>query len=93
VEKAFGKPPGARIVVARQSAAVESREAGGQRPRLPFEQLFQLNAYDQPFPRDPTVVDTLKQTGVIQPSAPLPGREAEVEALRQKYNLPRCGMI
>jgi nitroreductase len=94
VEKAFGLPPSARIVVAQTVGyPVESIEAGGQRPRLPFEQLFQLNAYGQPFLRDPAVVETLKKTGLIQPQAPLPGREEEVEAIRQKYELPRCGMI
>lgn len=94
VEKAFGLPPSARIVVAQTVGyPAESLEAGGQRPRLPFEELFQLNAYGQPFPRDPAVVDTLKQTGLVQPAAPLAGRDEEVEALRQKYKLPRCGMI
>ncbi|MFO1376982.1 MAG: nitroreductase family protein [Steroidobacteraceae bacterium] len=94
VEKAFGLPPTARIVVAQTVGyPAESREAGGQRPRLPFEQLFQLNAYDNPFPRDPAVLAELRQSRLLQPEAPLPGREEEVEALRRRYDLPRCGMI
>ena len=94
VEKAFGLPPSARIgVVQTVGYPEESKAAGGQRPRLPFEQLFQLNAYGQPFPRDPAVVAELQQSRLLQPTAPLPGREEEVEALRVKYNLPRNGMI
>ena len=30
---------------------------------------------------------------MIQAQAKLSGREEELEALRQKYNLPRAGMI
>jgi len=94
VEKAFGLPASARIGVAQTVGyPVESKEAGGQRPRLPFEQLFQLNAYGQPFPRNPAVVAELQQSRMLQPAAPLAGREEEVEALRRKYDLPRCGMI
>lgn len=94
VEKAFGLPESCRIVVVQTVGyPVESRDAGGQRPRLPFEQLFQLNSYDNPFPRSEAVVDGLKKGKMLQAPAKLPGREEEVEALRQKYNLPRAGMI
>lgn len=94
VEKAFGLPPSCRIVVAQTVGyPAESKAAGGQRPRLPFEELFQLNAYDKPFPRDPKVVRELEASRLLQAQAPLPGREEEVEALRRKYDLPRCGMI
>ena len=41
------------------------QRAGGQRPRLPFEELFQLNGYDKPFPRDPEVVAGLERDGMI----------------------------
>lgn len=94
VEKAFGLPESCRIVVVQTVGyPAESKEAGGQRPRLPFEQLFQYNAYDNPFPRSAAVVEELKQKKMIQAPAKLPGREEELEALRQKYNLPRAGMI
>ncbi len=94
VEKAFGLPASCRIVVVQTVGyPVESKDAGGQRPRLPFEQLFQLNACDQPFPRSAAVVEELKQKKMIQAPAKLPGREEEIEALRVKYDLPRAGMI
>jgi nitroreductase len=94
VEKAFGLPESCRIVVVQTVGyPAESMEAGGQRPRLPFEQLFQYNSYDHPFPRSAAVVEELKQQQMIQAQAKLPGREEELETLRQKYNLPRAGMI
>ncbi len=94
VEKAFGLPPSCRIVVAQTVGyPAESRAAGGQRPRLPFEELFQYNAIDTPFPRSPAVVEELQQQKMLQAPAKLPGREEEIEALRLKYDLPRSGMI
>ena len=94
VEKAFNFAESCRIVVVQTVGyPAESREAGGQRPRLPFEQLFQYNSVDNPFPRSEAVVEELKQQKMIQAQAKLPGREEELEALRQKYNLPRAGMI
>ena len=92
--KAFNLPESCRIVVCQTVGYIaESANGGGQRPRLPFEQLFQLNSYDKPFPRDPKVVGELQASGMLQAPAPLPGREEEVEALRQKYKLPRNGLI
>jgi len=94
VEKAFGLPSSCRIVVAQTVGyPLESPDGGGQRPRLPFEKLFQLNAYDQPFPRSQAVMDELKADGMFQPPAPLPGREQEIEKIRAKYKLPGSGMI
>lgn len=92
--KAFGLPATCRIAAVQTLGyPVESANAGGQRPRLPFEQLFQLNGYDQPFPRDPQVVAELEASGMLQAAAPLPGREEELERIRTRYNLPRNGMI
>jgi nitroreductase len=94
VEKAFGLPESCRIVVAQTVGyPLESADAGGQRPRLPFEELFQLNAYDNPFPRSREVVTGLTRDKLIQTPAPLSGREAEIEAIRRKYDLPGSGMI
>ena len=94
VEAAFGLPESCRIVVAQTVGyPIESPDAGGQRPRLPFEQLFQLNSIGSPFPRSQQVIDELTRDKLFQPEAPLPGREEEVEAIRDKYKLPRSGMI
>ena len=71
----------------------ESPEAGGQRPRLPFEHLFQLNAYDNPFPRSNDVVEELARDGMLQSSAPSPWREEELQYLRRGLELEGDGLI
>ena len=94
VERAFGLPESCRIVVVQTVGyPLENADAGGQRPRLPFEQLFQLNSYDSSFPRAQGVVDELTRDRLLQPSEPLPGREESIEAIREKYELPGSGMI
>jgi len=65
--------------------SAESPEAGGQRPRLPFETLFALGRWGEPFPRDPEVVAGLRDDGLIQPPAPLPGRFDELEHLARMF--------
>ena len=94
VEKAFGLPESCRIVVAQTVGyPLENPSGGGQRPRLPFEELFQLNACDRPFPRSQDVVDELTREKLLQAPAPLPGREEEIERIRERYQLPGSGMI
>ena len=94
VEKAFGLPESCRIVVAQTVGyPLESPDGGGQRPRLPFEQLFQLNSFDNPMPRSPQLVDELTRDKLLQAPAPLPGREEEIERIRERYELPGSGMI
>lgn len=66
----------------------ESWEAGGQRPRPPFEELFWEGRYGQPYRRDPAVVERLKAEGMLQRPAPLPWRRAEVRALARMFGLP-----
>ena len=43
--------------------------------------------------KDYREVEELTRDRFFQAPAKLPGREEELEALRQKYNLPRAGMI
>lgn len=68
--------------------SLESREAGGQRPRPPFEEQYFLGRYGNPFPRDPKVVEELRQSKLIQAPAPLPGRKEEMRRLARQLNLP-----
>ena len=68
--------------------ALESREAGGQRPRPAFEELYFEGKVGRPFPRDQKVVEELRQAGMIQDPAPLPGRMQEVRELARKLGLP-----
>jgi nitroreductase len=57
----------------------ESREAGGQTLRHPFEELFFEMEYGQPFKEDAQVVEQLKQAKLIQEPAPLPWRDEELK--------------
>ena len=71
----------------------ESPEAGGQRPRQPFEQLFHMNGYGKAFPRSETVVEELERDGLLQDPAPAPWREAELEYLKNALGLKGHGLI
>jgi hypothetical protein len=68
----------------------ESWEAGGQRPRPPFEDLYFEGEYGKPFPRDEAVVEDLKTANMIQrPAEPNdPARIAEIKRLAEQYGLP-----
>ena len=66
----------------------ESWEAGGQRPREPFEDDFYEGRYGVPFYRDQQVVEELKEEGMIQPEAPLSWRREEVRGLARMFGLP-----
>lgn len=66
----------------------ESREAGGQRPREPFEEDFFELRYGNSFYREPAVVDQLRSAGMIQAPAPFPWRMDEVRGLARKFGLP-----
>ena len=57
--------------------------------------IGQLNSIDNPFPRSQQVIEELQADRLLQePALPdNPEREAEIEALRDKYNLPGAGMI
>jgi nitroreductase len=67
---------------------LESREAGGQRPRPPFESLYFERRVGEPFRRDERVDRELEHAGMHQAPAPLPGRKEEVRSLSRKLGLP-----
>jgi hypothetical protein len=50
----------------------ESWEAGGQRPRPPFGELYFEGRYGNPWRRDPHVVARLTAARMLQDPAPLP---------------------
>lgn len=66
----------------------ESPEAGGQRPRAAFGHLFRFMHWKQPFDRAPEVVDRLKDDGLLQAPAPLPGRFEELRHLARMFGYP-----
>jgi hypothetical protein len=71
----------------------EGWEAGGQRPRQPFEELFHLNSFGESFPRDEAVVEELTADKMFTRPAPLPWREAELDYLNKALDIPGSGLI
>jgi nitroreductase len=89
IKQSVGLPETAKILVLMcVGYPAESKEAGGQRPRLPFEELFFLNEMGKPFPRSEEVVEELKRAKLLQPPAPLPWRQQELEYMQKALDLP-----
>jgi nitroreductase len=88
LRRALALPDTAKVLVLQTVGyPAEDPEAGGQRPRLPFEQRFSLNRWGAPFPRDARVVDELTAAKMIRPTAPLPYRRDELRWLQEQYGL------
>jgi nitroreductase len=88
MRKVFKLPEAAHLMVLMTVGyPLESREAGGQRPKLPFEQLYFINEHGQPFKRDPKVVAELEGDGMIQAPAPLEYRQKELEFLHKALDI------
>jgi len=69
---------------------LESPDAGGQRPRPDFEELYFEGSANTPFSRDPAVVKELEAEKLFTPPAtsPNPERMKEIRALARKLGLP-----
>jgi len=94
IRERLGLPDHCRVLLLQTVGyPAESPEAGGQRPRQPFEQLFHLNGYGKPFPRDAAVVDGLTRDAMLQDPAPLPWREAELEYLKHALGIKGHGLL
>jgi len=90
----LGLPETARVVLLQTVGyPAESPDAGGQRPRQPFEKLFHMNGYGKPFPRSEQVVAELHEDGMLQTPAPAPWREAELEYLKNALGVKGHGLI
>jgi nitroreductase len=66
----------------------EDREAGGQRPRLPFDQLYFDGEYGKPLAWDEQVVEELHREGLLRAPMPKPGRFEELKHLAQMLGYP-----
>jgi nitroreductase len=94
IRRNLGLPETARVLLLQTVGyPAESPEAGGQRPRRPFEELFHVNGYGNPFPRSPEVVRELERDRMFQAPAPLPWREAELEYLKHALGLEGYGLL
>ncbi len=94
IRASLGMPDTCRVLLLQTVGyPAESPEAGGQRPRLPFEELFHMNGYGNPFPRSQAVVDELTRDQMFQAPAPLPWRDAELAYLRRALDLEGDGLV
>ena len=90
----LGLPDSARVLLLQTVGyPAESPEAGGQRPRQPFEKLFHMNRYGSPFPQSPEVVEELKRDKMIQRPAPVPWREEELNYLKHALGIKGHGLL
>ena len=87
VEKAFGLPPHYKFTWGHAVGyPLEDEKAGGQRVRLKFEKLFHKQSHGNPYMPDTAVDDALREKGMIQEQAPLPGRFEEIDQLASKFS-------
>ena len=92
--KALGVPEPARLLLLQTVGyPLEDWEAGGQRPRMDFEELFHVNHFSQPFERDPKVVEQLSRDGVFTTPGPLPGRDEELEWMKEALGIEGAGIL
>ena len=66
----------------------EDAEAGGQRPRLPFEEIFFEGDATTRFLRDAGVVRELELAGLLGAPAPAADRFDELKRLAQMFGYP-----
>jgi hypothetical protein len=62
-------------------------ETPGQRPRKRFDKLYHYNTYGTPLKEDPAVKEMLRESKMIQPMDPLPGREEELRHVCRMFGL------
>jgi hypothetical protein len=87
VEKAFGLTPNLKFTWAHAIGyPLEDEKAGGQRPRLKFDRLFHKDKYGVPMSSDSGTEAALKEKGLIQEQAPLPGRIEEIDKLAAQFS-------
>ncbi|MBT4523054.1 MAG: hypothetical protein HOC23_23880 [Halieaceae bacterium] len=91
---ALGVPDRCRFLLLQTVGyPAEHWEAGGQRPRQPFEKLFSMDHFDNPFPRSEAVVEELTQDKLFTTPAPLPDREEELEFLQRALDIDPPGLL
>lgn len=88
LRKALELPESVKILLLQTVGyPAENPEAGGQRPRVPFERRFFFNRFGNPFPREAAVVRELEEAKMLQRPAPLHGRREELRRLAKDFGL------
>ena len=92
--KALGVPDHCRLLVVQTVGyPLEHWEAGGQRPRKPFEELFSIHRFGEAYPRSQAVVEELTRDKMFTRPAPLPGRDEEILMLEKALDLKEPGVL
>lgn len=92
IRQTLGLPDTAKVLVLQTVGyPLESKDAGGQRPRQPFADMFHLDAVGNPFPRAPEVMAELEESRMLQAPAPLPGRDEELRLMQKALDIPDVG--
>jgi nitroreductase len=90
----LGVPDHCRVLLLQTVGyPLEHWEAGGQRPRREFGELFSMNHKAVPFPRCEQTVAELTEDGMFTRPAPLPEREAELDFLQHALKLQAPGLL
>lgn len=94
VMEELGVPSHCRLLLIQTVGyPLEHWEAGGQRPRLPFEDLFHINNFGDPYPRSEEVVEELTQDGMFTAPAPLPDRDDELAFMQKALKIKPPGIL
>ena len=94
IRQNLGLPEACRVILLQTVGyPAESPDAGGQRPRQPFADLFHMNEYGSAFPRNESIVAELEQDGMLQTPAPNEWREAELDYLKNALGLKGHGLL
>ena len=92
--KVIGIPDHCRLLLMQcVGYPMEHWEAGGQRPRQPFENHFFMDKYGEAYPRSEEVVEELKQDKLFTRPAPFPDRDKELEVMQRALNVKAPGLF
>ena len=61
--------------------------------KLPFGDLYKMNTFDNPFPREEAVVEELTNDKMFTTPAPLPDREDELNFLQGALGIEPPGLL
>ena len=90
----LGVPEHCRVLLLQTVGyPLEHWEAGGQRPRQPFADVFKMNDFATDFPRSDEILAELSSDGMFTRPAPLPERDAELEFLQKALSLKAPGLL
>ncbi|KAA0236269.1 MAG: hypothetical protein JJLCMIEE_00021 [Acidimicrobiales bacterium] len=94
IRERLGLPDSCRVLLLQTVGyPAETWEAGGQRPRQAFGDLFHMNEYGASYPRSEEVVEELTGDKMFTAPAPLPWREEELAYLQRALGLEGTGLL